>query len=92
MRFFCPEDFKRLYPTSRIILDGVEVPIAKPSNSKIQQITFSSYKNRNTLKTVPGITPGGLGSYIPTVCGGSVSDRMFVERSNLHQSVIPEIP
>ena len=89
VRFFCPEDFKRLYPTTRIILDGVEVPIAKPSNSRVQQITFSSYKNRNTLKTVPGITPGGLVSYIPDVCGGSVSDRMFVERSNLPSECDP---
>ena len=90
VKFYAPSDFKRLYPTTRVILDGVETPIKKPSNSKVQQITYSHYKTKNTLKSVPGITPGGLISYIPPVYGGSVSDRMFIERSDLPSMCNPK--
>ena len=83
VNLYCPADFKRLYPTTRVILDGVECPIRKPKNPRLQQITYSTYKSRNTVKSVPGITPGGLVSYLPPVFGGSDSDRQFVERSNV---------
>ena len=48
-----------------------------------QQATFSSYKNRNTVKVVVGATPGGLVSHISPAYGGSVSDRHIIERSEI---------
>lgn len=50
-----------------------------------QQTTFSTYKNRNTLKILLGSSPGGLISYISSAYGGSASDRQLIERSNLTQ-------
>jgi len=83
VNFFMPSDFKRSFPKTRLIVDGVEIPIKKPSKPVAQQVTFSSYKNRNTLKAVVGISPGGLVSHIPECYGGSASDRSLIERSNL---------
>lgn len=81
--FFSPRDFRAKFPKTRVILDGLEIPVKKPSNPAAQQITFSKYKNRNTGKSVVGVTPGGLTSYISPAYGGSASDRHIIERSPL---------
>ena len=84
-----PSDFKRLYASTQVIVDGVEVPIKKPGKPTAQQVTYSTYKNRNTLKALVGITPGGLTSYITPAYGGSASDRILVERGDLPQKCDP---
>jgi len=83
VRYFMPSDFARKFPSTRVILDGMECPIKKPACPLSQQTTFSTYKNRNTLKVVVGSSPGGLISHIPESYGGSASDRQLVERSSL---------
>ena len=60
-----------------MIRDGTECPIKRPKFPKPQQATYSTYKNRNTVK---GTTPGGLTSYISTAYG---VHRQIVERSRL---------
>lgn len=87
--YFAPSDFKQKFPSTRIILDGTEVPIEKPSNPATQRATFSSYKNKNTVKAIIGSTPGGLVSYVSPVYGGSASDRQIIERSNIPLSCDP---
>lgn len=81
--FFMPDDFRAKFPATRVIIDGMECPIKKPKNPLAQQATFSSYKNRNTLKAVIGSTPGGLISLVSQAYGGSTSDRHVVERLSL---------
>jgi len=81
--FFCPTDFKAKFPHTRVIVDGTEIPINKPKQPVAQQATFSSYKNRNTVKVLVGSTPGGLISYVSDAYGGSASDRQICERSDL---------
>jgi hypothetical protein len=49
-----PDDFKRKFPDTRMILDATEVRIQKPSKVDDQRATWSSYKNNNTLKTMVG--------------------------------------
>jgi hypothetical protein len=94
--FFAPEDFKAKFPATRVIVDGTEIPIKKPSNPLSQRATFSTYKNRNTVKVLVGSTPGGLISYVSDAYGGATSDRQIVERSNLpnmcqaHDSVMAD--
>lgn len=82
-QFYSPTDFFSKYPTTRVIIDGTECPVAKPKQALGQQSTFSSYKNRNTLKVLVGCSPGGLVSYCSDAYGGSTSDRQIAERSNL---------
>ena len=85
--FFAPFDFKQKFPTTRVIIDGTEIPLKKPKAPGSQQITFSTYKNRNTAKTLIGITPGGLVSFVSDAFGGSTSDRQITERSRLTKMV-----
>ncbi|XP_062598931.1 uncharacterized protein LOC134260373 [Saccostrea cucullata] len=78
-----PLDFRRKFPLTRVILDATEIPIQKPSHVDSQCATWSSYKHRNTLKTMVGCTPRGTVSFISDSYGGSVSDRQIIERSDL---------
>ncbi|XP_038047675.1 uncharacterized protein LOC119721789 [Patiria miniata] len=87
--FYAPSDFKRNFPTTRTILDGFEFPVKKPKAPTAQQVTFSTYKNRNTAKSVLGVTPGGLVSYMSCAYGGSTSDRQIAERSGLTRRTDP---
>ncbi|KAK7106775.1 hypothetical protein V1264_017993 [Littorina saxatilis] len=79
----CPVDFKRKFPSTRVIVDATEVRVKRPSNPKAQRISFSSYKHSNTVKVLVGVTPGGLTSFVSDAYGGSSSDRQIVERSAL---------
>ncbi|CAC5401581.1 unnamed protein product [Mytilus coruscus] len=47
----------------RVILDATETPIQKPSHVDAQSVTWSSYKHKNTIKTMIGCTPRGTVSY-----------------------------
>ena len=62
---------------------SLQVEIEKPSNVSDQKATWSSYKHTNTLKTMVGISPRGLVTYVSPSYGGSVSDRQIIERSPL---------
>ena len=79
-----PEGFGRLFGSTRVILDATEIPIAKPTDVNAQSTTFSTYKNKNTLKTMIGCTPRGLVSFIGDSYGGSSSDRQLIERSTIY--------
>lgn len=85
VQFYAPDDFKTKFQTTRVIIDGTECPIKKPKLPTAQQSTFSTYKNRNTVKVLAGISPGGLTSYVSPAYGGSTSDRQIIERSRVPQ-------
>ncbi len=47
----------------------------KPSQPVAQQATFSTYKNRNTVKVLVCISPCGLVTNVSQAYGGATSDR-----------------
>lgn len=83
VRLHIPADFRKHFPHTRVILDATEIPIDKPKNPAAQKDTWSNYKNKNTVKVVVGITPGGLVSFVSSAYGGSASDRQVVMQTNL---------
>ena len=89
VQFYSPQDFYLKYPSTRAIMDGTECPVSKPKEPLAQQCTFSTYKNRNTVKVIAGCSPGGLVSYCSEAFGGSTSDRQIVERSDLVNMCTP---
>lgn len=83
--FYSPVDFHDKFPDTRATIDGTECPIQQPSKPRAQQATFSTYKNRSTVKVLVGGTPGGLISYVSESYSGSTTDRQVVERGDLPQ-------
>lgn len=51
------EDFKRLYPKTRVILDCTEIYVQSPSSLLSQSQLYSTYKSSTTLKGLVGIAP-----------------------------------
>ena len=78
-----PTCFKEKYKGTTIIIDATEIYIEKPSNPEAQQLTFSSYKNSNTLKALIGITPNGSICFVSDLFGGSISDKDITLKSGL---------
>ncbi|XP_048484725.1 uncharacterized protein LOC125490226 [Plutella xylostella] len=85
VKFYMPKSFRKDFYTTRVIVDGTEIPIQTPGRPDAQKSTFSSYKHKNTLKFLVGASPGGLITYCSGGYAGSASDRQIVERSNLPQ-------
>ena len=80
---YMPASFCTLYPTTRCIIDATEIFIQMPSNPTAQQLTFSSYKNHNTLKALVGITPSGAICFVSDLYGGNISDKKLVMESGI---------
>ena len=59
IELYKPPCFKNKYKETTVIIDATEIYIEKPTNPEAQQLTFSTYKNTNTLKALVGITPSG---------------------------------
>ena len=72
-----PESFSK-FPNTRVIIDCTEVFVQKPSALKAQRETWSSYKHRNTFKSLVGITPDGTVSYVSDLYGGAATDKFIV--------------
>ena len=70
-----PEKAREFCPTLRCIIDATEIYIEQPKNPEAQQLTFSTYKNHNTLKSLIGISGDGAINFVSTLQGGSISDR-----------------
>ena len=78
-----PMQFKKMYPTTRVILDATEIYTEQPRIPELQQMTFSSYKNRNTYKGLIGISPGGVVTFVPRLFAGSISDKELTRQSGI---------
>ena len=80
---FMPDCFRSLYPRTRCVIDATELFIEMPSNPTAQQLTFSNYKNHNTLKALVGITPSGAVCFASDLYGGNISDKKLTVESGI---------
>ena len=78
LSLYYPNCFKR-YNNVRAIIDCTEVPIQRPSLSKVSSQIYSSYKGRPIAKVLVACTPAGTISFASKVAGGSMSDKDLVE-------------
>ena len=69
------------------IIDCTEVSAQKPSLAKANSQMYSTYKSQTTVKILVGCTCKGAISYLSKVCGGAMSDREIVVRSDFLQYV-----
>ena len=56
--------FKANYPANPIIIDCTELFIEMSSSFRAQSQTYSSYKSHNTAKSLVGIAPSGIVTFI----------------------------
>ena len=78
-----PEDFKKKYSTTRVIIDCTEIRCQLPNSLQLNSELFSNYKHHTTLKGLIGISPGGAITFISQLYTGSITDREIVLRSGL---------
>ena len=78
-----PEKVREFCPTLRCIIDATEIYIEQPKNPEAQQLTFSTCKNHNTLKSLIGISGDGAINFVSTLEGGSISDRDLTVKSGI---------
>lgn len=77
------------FPSTRVILDGTEIPIQKRKCLKCRISTYSQYKSGHTVKFMVGITPSGLISFVSEAYGGRASDKQIVIESDILNKLTP---
>jgi DDE superfamily endonuclease len=82
-----PQAFRHKYHKTSEIIDCYEVEIQKPGNAKHQNLTFSSYKHANTLKTLISITPDGMVCWVSKAFCGRISDVAICNESGYISSL-----
>ena len=78
-----PEFWRKHHADLRLVLDCTEMEIQVPSNRRHQSVTFSQYKDRNTMKVLVGISPGGACVFVSDAYGGKISDEDITELSKV---------
>lgn len=74
-----PECFRKHYPNTWIIIDATEFAVERPSSLVSQSSTFSTYKNKNSIKVLVGIIPSGPITFVSDGYEGSISDKKLVQ-------------
>nr|CAH7737912.1 unnamed protein product [Callosobruchus chinensis] len=86
---FLPLPFKADYRQVQYIIDCLEISIEKPSDPIKQALTWSKFKNKNSLKYLLSYTPNGTISYISRGFGGRFSDAEIIEKSGFLETLEP---
>lgn len=72
------------FTNCRVILDCTEIYTAVPRSSMAaQKATYSTYKHRNTWKTLVGVAPNGVITFISPLYPGSTSDKKITQHSGI---------
>ena len=78
-----PGNFRKTYPSTRVIIDCTELYCQRSSSLSIQSSLYSSYKHHVTYKGFIGIAPSGAITFVSQLYDGSISDKEIVSRSGL---------
>ena len=73
----------------KCIIDCFEIFIERPVAFTARAATYSNYKKYNTVKVFIGVSPTGAITYISSVWGGRVSDKMITQQCGFLQYIDP---
>lgn len=76
-----PIAFRARYSKVQSIIDALEIEIEKPSDPVKQSLSWSEYKQCNTIKYLISATPDGIINYISPGFSGRISDTLLTEQS-----------
>ena len=77
-----PSRFRK-YPNCRVIIDCTEIYTETPQALKIRSLMYSNYKSHMTYKSLIGITPNGVITFVSDLLGGSISDKQLTKSCGL---------
>lgn len=78
-----PECFRSTYPKTRVILDCTEIRIQTPSSKVLNSEVYSNYKSNPTLKSLIGISPCGMLTFVSALFLGCISDKEITSKSGI---------
>lgn len=81
--FTMPLQFKRKYPKCRVVIDCTEIRTETPSSLKLKSLLYSDYKSHMTYKSLIGISPAGIVTFVSDLYSGSTSDKQITILSGL---------
>ena len=76
-----PENYKKDFPNTFVIIDCTELKVQKPSSLHRQSQCYSDYKSATTLKGLVGVDPRGAVIFSSMLFSGSISDKDITEKS-----------
>ena len=77
------------FVSARAIMDATELTQDIPSDLRKQQLSYSNYKSRHTVKAVTCVAPNAALVYASKLYPGSTSDAAIVEHSGLLKQFVP---
>ena len=81
MLYYMPPVFKSFYPNLVSIIDCTELQMESPSSLDKRSLCYSSYKSRNTMKSLLSISRNEVVSFCSDLYCGSISDPEIVKQS-----------
>lgn len=78
-----PQRFRQKYPKCRVIIDCTEIRTETPSSLKLKSLLYSDYKSHMTWKSLIGISPAGIVTFVSDLYPGSISDKQITKQSGL---------
>ena len=78
-----PRSFCDKYPKCRVIVDCTEIRTETPSSLQLRSLLYSEYKSHMTYKSLIGISPAGVVTFVSDLYSGSISDKQITKLSGL---------
>ncbi|KAL5011956.1 hypothetical protein ScPMuIL_010507 [Solemya velum] len=78
-----PERFRKKYSHCRVIIDCTEIRTETPHSLHNKSLLFSDYKSHMTYKSLIGISPAGIVTFVSDLYAGSTSDKQITKLSGL---------
>lgn len=86
------EQFVQQFPeVTEVIIDGVERPIARPSDDETQRLNYSGKKKRHTRKHLAIVTPAKQVLVLTEAREGKVHDKRLLDETQLVEAIPHEV-